>query len=411
MIPPLTETESRNAPAALTARRKPRSPLVPDVSPAPLGIVTDALESAAAFEAPPLAVAIPPPAPPPQCQALFGMLLDEVPQGILVTDAAGIVNYANLAMTVLFPLRSVRVNAQVAEQPGMEEISALLIEAAAQQQRVRGTVRVVLQGESNMFEERTYEAVAAPLPDLPSGGAWVMVEDVTDRALTEQIRKDFVTNASHELRTPLSLIHGYIETLRSGMIKGATSMQRCLEVMEKHSKRMMRLIEDMLTISRLEGNDAQLRRETFQVRGCVEDVLEHLTPMIEARRPRITLQFPPGGALEGDRFYWDQIFTNLIENAIKENPNPGLHVTVTGEWLAEECVLTVSDNGVGIPAEDVPFVFKRFFRCAKHHSQEIKGTGLGLSIVKRAVEAHGGTIELHSTPGVETSFVMRVPLV
>ena len=358
----------------------------------------------------------PPPMPPPDVQAaqsspLFGMLLDEVPQGILVIDAAGIVNYANLAMSVLFPEHSVRLHARLADQAGMEDITALVRDAVQGQQRVRSEVRVVFQAGRNTVEERVYVAVAAPLIDMPVGGAWVMVEDVTERALTEQIRKDFVTNASHELRTPLSLIHGYIETLKSGMIKSTASLHRCLEVMEKHSKRMMRIIEDMLTISRLESGDAQLRRETFLVRGCVEDVLEHLTPLIEARHPEIVVNFPAtNGKLEGDRFDWDQIFANLIENARKENPNPGLRITISGVWSPEECILTVADNGIGIAAEDVPFVFKRFFRCAKHHSQETKGTGLGLSIVKRAVEAHGGTIELHSLPGVETAFVMRVPL-
>jgi len=114
--------------------------------------------------------------------------------------------------------------------------------------------------------------------------------------------------------------------------------------------------------------------------------------------------------LDGDRFYWDQIFTNLIENSLKENSRTGLHITISGEWTADECVLIVEDDGIGICHDDAPFVFKRFFRCAKHHSQETKGTGLGLSIVKRAVEAHGGTIELESEQGVRTAFTMRVPV-
>ncbi len=350
-------------------------------------------------------------APSDAAQPLFEMLLDEIPQGILVINAKGVVSYANLAMSVLFPARSVRLDARLAEQPGMEDIVALVSESQALQQRTKSEVRVAFKAGPNVVEERRYHAVAAPMDEDNGGGAWVMVEDVTDHALTEQIRKDFVTNASHELRTPLSLIHGYIETLKSGMIKSAGSLNRCLEVMEKHSKRMMRIIEDMLTISRLEGGEAQLRTETFLVRGCVEDVLEHLTALIEARQPVITLSFPDhGGLLNGDRFYWDQIFTNLIENALKENPRPGLHLTISGKWTEEECVLSVADDGIGIPAEDVPFVFKRFFRCAKHHSQEIKGTGLGLSIVRRAVEAHGATIDLHSEPGVKTVFVMRVPV-
>jgi two-component system phosphate regulon sensor histidine kinase PhoR len=131
--------------------------------------------------------------------------------------------------------------------------------------------------------------------------------------------------------------------------------------------------------------------------------------MIDLRQPVIHVDLPRNGMMQGDRFYWDQIFTNLIENALKENQMPGLTITVKGVWREKDIVLSVADNGVGIPLEDQPFVFKRFFRCAKHHSQDIKGTGLGLSIVRRAVEAHGGKIVLRSIPGVETVFEMTVP--
>jgi signal transduction histidine kinase len=225
------------------------------------------------------------------------------------------------------------------------------------------------------------------------------------------VRKDFVANASHELRTPLTLIHGYIETLKSGVLKDEAALQRCYDVMDKHGKRIVRIIEDMLTISRLENGQSALNVEPFTLRGCVQDALDHLSPMLEGRDTRIDLDFPAdGGHMQGDRFYWDQVFTNLIENAIKENPNPGLVITVSGKWYADHCVLKVSDNGIGIAAHDLPFVFKRFYRGHKHHSPQIKGTGLGLSIVRRAIDAHGGTIELSSTPGIETTFTMRLPL-
>ncbi len=238
-----------------------------------------------------------------------------------------------------------------------------------------------------------------------------MVYDITEQTLAEQVRKDFVANASHELRTPLTLINGYIETLQSGLIKDETALRRCLDVMEKHGKRIIRIIEDMLTISRLENGSSALNLEAFTARSCAQDALDHLSPMLEGRDARINLDFPPdGGQMVGDRFYWDQVFTNLLENSIKENPNPGLILKVTGQWFADHCLLTISDNGIGIAAHDLPFVFKRFFRGHKHHSPEIKGTGLGLSIVRRTVEAHGGTIDLTSTPGVETTFRIRVPL-
>lgn len=352
---------------------------------------------------------------PPMCVQddcrLFGALLNETPQGILVVDEQGVIVFANLAISVLFLPHPLAVGEKIADSRGLAFVAGLVEDVRCQRSRVEGDLRFTVPQAKEWGGERHYHASAAPWTEGGRAGVWVMVEDVTERIMTEQVRQDFVTNAGHELRTPLSLIHGYIETLKSGLIKNAGALQRCMNVMEKHSRRMMRIIEDMLTISRLEGRDELLKMDAFFLRGCVDNALEHLLVLIETRQPVITLHFPPdGGLLHGDRFYWDQILTNLIENALKKNPHTGLRLTITGRWSPHECILTIEDDGVGILAEDVPFVFKRFYRCAKDHSQEVKGTGLGLSIVKRAVEAHGGSIELESHPNVRTVFTIRVPL-
>ena len=114
--------------------------------------------------------------------------------------------------------------------------------------------------------------------------------------------------------------------------------------------------------------------------------------------------------LQGDRFYWTQVLFNLVENALKQNPHPGLRIEIGLEAAGSNHRIWVADNGIGIPSADLAHIFRRFYRVEKHHSQqEIKGTGLGLSIVKRAVEAHGGTITVNSVPGRETKFLMTVP--
>lgn len=328
-------------------------------------------------------------------------LLDSVRQGVLIIDVQANIQYANAAARRLLNLDQGVLNA-FPDCDLCVVLENILMDQMPVQMELRAPPK-------QQHEDRIYHVELSPLPSDPDLFQ-MLVDDITQQRLAEQIRKDFVTNASHELRTPLSLISGYIETLQGGLIKGTVPMQRCLDVMEKHSKRMMRIIEDMLTISRLENGDAQLRYESFPVRSCVDDVLGHLTPLIEQRQPQITLDFPDtDGLMNGDRFYWDQVFTNLIENALKENQRTGLHLRISGRWTHDSCVLTVEDDGIGIPPEDAPFVFKRFFRCAKHHGQETKGTGLGLSIVKRAVEAHGGSIRLHSEPGTRTAFVITVP--
>ncbi len=340
---------------------------------------------------------------------LFESLLNEIRQGVLIVDRDLRIRFANKTIAQLF------------HRPGIQRLQPLMDEI--QDHQVVETVQAALSdgrrsvrqirfvnGGSSHPTGRHYLVEAAPLPPEAERGAWLMVHDVTEQLLTEQIRKDFVANASHELRTPLTIIQGYLETLQGGLVDEPDAARRCLAVMEKHGKRLVRIIEDMLTISRLESSDAALNIEPFDLRACVQDAIDHLAPMLEGRQVLFDLDFPAeGGTLHGDRFYWDQVLTNLLENAIKENPGRQLTIQVAGRWKADRCLLTISDDGVGIPAHDIPFVFKRFYRGHKHHAQTIKGTGLGLSIVRRSIEAHGGSIELQSTPGVETRFTIDVP--
>ena len=271
---------------------------------------------------------------------------------------------------------------------------------------------------TGVAEERFLVVAAAPVKlfgDASRRHFRVVIRDETDRHDTEQIRKDFVANASHELRTPLSIINGYLENLLEGDIEDHAMTRKALVTMQKHGERIARIVEDMLTLSKFESvgekGISSLRANSFSCRECVEDVVERLAPLVEEKKARFQLKFPPAGAdqIRGDRFYWDQILFNLIENALKENKPGNLVISVTMERDGAAAVIRIADNGIGIPRADLPFIFKRFYRVAKHHSQKIKGTGLGLSIVRRAVEAHGGTIGVDSTLGLETVFTIRLP--
>ncbi|MGC6426976.1 MAG: sensor histidine kinase [Akkermansiaceae bacterium] len=240
----------------------------------------------------------------------------------------------------------------------------------------------------------------------------LMMKDMTSFVQAEQIRQDFIANASHELRTPLSIISGYLEILtEQDGLESPEMAKKMLGTMERHTDRINRIVDDMLLISKLEsGESAPLIQEPFELRNCVEDVIERLDLLIEKQKAKVTLELEEI-TMNGDRFYWTQVLFNLVENALKQNAANPIEVKVTAEKMESEKIeISVIDDGIGIPSTDLPFIFKRFFRVEKHHGQnEIKGTGLGLSIVKRAVEAHGGTITARSTPGVETAFVIRVP--
>lgn len=354
----------------------------------------------------PLSAGMQPPMCPQEECRVFASLLEEIPHGVLVLDGKGVITHANLAFSVMvLPLRVV-AGTLLADHAHLRRLAWLANEVIARGERVE--MDGLLPAEAG---GRHCHIVAAPWHEGGGHGVWIMLEDLTARETTARAHRDFIISTCHELRTPLSLIHGYLETLRGGLIKNPASLQRCLEVMDKHSRRLMRIVDDMLVLARIESEAGALKRAPFLVRGCVEDALEHLTPLVELQQAEVTLDFPAeGGVLHGDRSYWDQVFTNLIEHALKMNPRPGLHVLIRGRWSGCECILSVEDDGVGFSSEELPLIFESFHLTGPGHAQETRGTGLGLRIAKMVVEAHGGGIEVESMPGVRTAFIIRLPL-
>lgn len=345
-------------------------------------------------------------------------LLDALGDAFLLVDADANIRFANEAARALFGSR------QLLDRPVREafidpRLADALLRCLATGEPVQS--RVVLPQQTSPrgdLETRGFNAWiidAAQLSSPPDGRpiTRVIIRDVTAEHQLEQIRKDFVANASHELRTPLAIINGYLENLLDDdMLEEPDMARRFLTIMRKHADRISRIVEDMLVISRLESGEASaLNLEPFRFQSCVNDVIERLESVIRAHQAEVILVMPdPDLIVHGDRFYWTQVLFNLVENALKQNPHGGLRVQVGCTSVGETNHIWVSDNGVGIPSADLPHIFRRFFRVEKHHSQqEIKGTGLGLSIVKRAVEAHGGSISVTSVPGRETKFVIVIP--
>ncbi len=344
-------------------------------------------------------------------------LLDALGDSFLLVDAAGTVLFANAAARELFGDREI-VNRPFRAAFLDPRLSDPLLHCLETGEAVQS--RIVLPQQSSPrgdLENRGINAWIIDAAHLPAQQSnepitRVIIRDVTTEHQTEQIRKDFVANASHELRTPMAIINGYLENLLDdNMIGDATMARHFLSIMRKHSDRISRIVEDMLVISRLESGEANsLKIEPFRFRSCVNDVLERLESVIRSQCVKIQITMDgEGPVLHGDRFYWTQVLFNLVENSLKQNPHPGLQVEIGCHDTDQLHRIWVSDNGIGIPSADLPHIFRRFYRVEKHHSQrEIKGTGLGLSIVKRAIEAHGGTITVSSVPGVETKFVIEV---
>jgi len=241
----------------------------------------------------------------------------------------------------------------------------------------------------------------------------VVIRDVTAEYQADQVRRDFVANASHELRTPMAIINGYLENLiDDDILEEPVTARKFLITMRKHGQRIARLVEDMLVISKMESGESMiLNKEEFSIRECVRDVQDRLEPVISKQQAEVSLKVESDClSITGDQFYWTQIIFNLVENALKQNPSPGLQIVIRTQSYEQGVKISVCDDGVGIPAADLPYIFKRFYRVEKHHTQsEIKGTGLGLSIVRRAIEAHGGEIQAESVPGQETCFTITIP--
>ncbi len=264
-------------------------------------------------------------------------------------------------------------------------------------------------------EGETYWYIDAAPVAGSEGYRRIVIRDITLQHQTEQVRKDFVANASHELRTPMAIILGYLETIRDeDLIETAPEMARnFLGTMYKHGLRLKRIVEDMLMISKLEsGEEASLKEKPFDLRSCLLDVFTRLESIAEQNDASLKINFEPENIrLLGDQFYWTQIFFNLVENALKQNADESdLAIEAGAKVNGEHLQLWVSDNGIGIPAMHLPYIFRRFYRIDEIPNKEVKGTGLGLSIVKRAVEAHGGTLDVTSVPGEETRFFILLPL-
>jgi two-component system, OmpR family, phosphate regulon sensor histidine kinase PhoR len=225
----------------------------------------------------------------------------------------------------------------------------------------------------------------------------------------ERVRKDFVINVSHELRTPLASIQGYTETLIDGAINDPDHNMRFLAIIRHNAERLARLTEDLLTLSRVEQKRQKFEFETHFVNDLLRDALDLMRPISEKRSISLDLDPAPEDATVWcDSEAVSQILSNLLDNAIKYTPAGG-RITVGGRPEGEFVELFVRDTGMGIPPEDLPRLFERFYRVDKARSRELGGTGLGLSIVKHLVAAHNGVTRVESRVNVGTTFFFTLP--
>ncbi|MGH7701949.1 MAG: ATP-binding protein [Gemmatimonadales bacterium] len=264
----------------------------------------------------------------------------------------------------------------------------------------REVVDAVLAGSSVLPRELDLDdrAVVVSARSLPAGGAVLVIHDVTELRRLEAMRRDFVANVSHELKTPLTSISGYAETLLGELPEGETS-RRFLQVILSNARRMQRLVDGLLDLSRIESGGWRPNPEPVDPGAAVREAWAPFAERATARQIGFTLDAPADtGALLVDPDALRQVLTNLLDNALRYTPVGGL-ITVQARREEEEIALSVSDTGSGIPRDHLPRIFERFYRADPSRSREEGGTGLGLAIVKHLVEAHEGRVEAESEIG------------
>ena len=331
-------------------------------------------------------------------------ILESMSDGVVAADAQQHILLLNPAATGMLALSPVPKSGEPLWNLVREEA---LLKAAGQVAAMGQptTVRWVCA------RGRHLEATLLPLRrQTPPDGLLMVIRDVTRDVQYQELRKEFVANVSHELRTPLTVIKGYLETLRGGAWDDRAKGPEYLATLEKRVNQLSNLVDDLLEISRLENYAVLPGQTAVNLSARIASVVELLSPAARKKAQTLTTEVPDGlPLLLGNPDYLERAISNLVDNAIKYTPERGT-IRLAVEKANDRVVVSVTDNGIGIPENDLPRIFERFYRVDKSRSRELGGTGLGLAIVKHIALAHGGTVEVQSKPGEGSTFRLLLPI-
>jgi two-component system phosphate regulon sensor histidine kinase PhoR len=256
---------------------------------------------------------------------------------------------------------------------------------------------------------RSFEVQAAPLAGASSSGAMAILHDITDLERLERVRKDFVANVSHELRTPLTAIRGYAETLLDGALDDPAHRRRFVEIIQSHAIRLNNIASDLLTLSELESGRPPLAPGKLSVLATLEAAMRTVESEAAMRQVHLGWGTVEDLQVMGNKIKLEQAFVNLLDNAVKFNRGSGEVWVEASRISPGRVAITIADSGIGIPSEDLPRIFERFYRVDKARSREVGGTGLGLSIVKHVIEQMSGVVSVESQLGKGSRFTVVLP--
>lgn len=329
-------------------------------------------------------------------------ILEHMGDGVLITDDEGYVRLINKAAARLLDTTEEaalgRSFAQVARDHRLIELRQRCLQQGAE------------QFEALEMDRRGpfLQVIATPIQDVGGAACLVILQDLTRIRQLESVRRDFISNISHELRTPLASLKALVDTLRDGALEDPPAARRFLDRIETEIDSMTQMVQELLELSRIESGRVPFRLAPVLVTEIVLPAVERLRAQAERAGLTVTVQVPEGlPSVLADVERAQQVVSNLVHNAIKFTPAGG-SVSISAVLANDEVIVSVQDTGVGIPADDLPRVFERFFKGERARSGE--GTGLGLAIAKHIVQSHGGRIWVNSVEGRGSTFSFSLPV-
>jgi two-component system phosphate regulon sensor histidine kinase PhoR len=335
-------------------------------------------------------------------------ILSAMEDSLLVVDARSHITLMNPTFEKLFELRDPAVGVPLVEAVRHATLDQLIAETLLTGEAMRSELSLA---DSRTHSERHIEVSAVPIKkaDDEVTGAVVLFHDITELKRLDQIRRDFVANVSHELRTPLSILRGYIEVLLDEPDTPRDELARILSIMERHSKRLQRLVHDLLSLAQLESSQAKLELGAVRMDELFNNLIRDWKEKLSAKNLKVTVDLPSDAlTLRADATRLEEVLHNLLDNAVKFSHESG-QIRLRAARCSSNVVLSVADNGIGISKEHLPRIFERFYRADKARSRELGGTGLGLAIVKHIAQLHGGRVEADSELGRGTTIRVVLP--
>jgi len=330
-------------------------------------------------------------------------ILTNMTDGIIAVNAEGVVIHANPAAYKIFNIRE-------------EDLYNRNFDDAAEKLDLGITFNDILNDSDKNYNILSINNLIIKISVVQiinehnkAEGAMLVLQDVTEQEKLDKMRKEFVANVSHELRTPLTTIRSYTETLLDGALDNKEYTLNFLKVINSESERMTRLVKDLLQLSKLDYDKMEWNMKSLSILNILRDCVVKME--MAAKQKNQSLSFEAIGELceiNGDKDRIEQVIINIISNAIKYTPENG-SIKVTAKRLKDSVEIRIADSGIGIPKDDLPRLFERFYRVDKARSRSMGGTGLGLSIAKNIVEAHKGSIRIESEYGKGSEVIINFP--